>query len=201
MTRLNYRERLHSAWTIQPIEVWSALVKRTSLTVDPAKVTPHFPDIPLPYSWLASQLPMRNDGFSGKLPWWVYASRPDLRKYRHLVARGPQARIELVTDKTFCFFPLWAWEKVLTGTYLSAYEGVEEQFYTELESAGLSETWPLPQPWLDRLMDSWNDLFNPDLPLNGGLVGVVEELRLRSVLKVKTFGLGMKAKILVKTSL
>lgn len=171
-------------WTIQPIEVWKTLQANKLAWVDPQKVSPHYPNLPIPYVWLAQELSERHVGFSGRLPWWTYTSKPDLRKHRHLDRTTTQVRLELVVDENFCFFSRPAWEAVLTGNYLGTPLEVAE-FEKKLRVNGLDETWPLPGQFHARLISSWNGLF--ESIFDGELLGVVESLHLKSVVEVTFF--------------
>lgn len=107
------------AWTVQPLAVWEALLRRRVLRVCPEMQgllrTSCNKYVPRAYHWLQEQLGERLDNYQGHLPWWSYCRRPDIRQYRHVVPRETVAvRLELELSKeSLVRFPCWAWHRVL----------------------------------------------------------------------------------------
>jgi hypothetical protein len=153
-------------WTVQPVAVWEQLRADGHAVVDPARVNPEGWVHPR-YAWLARELRARIAGRRGRLPWWAYCARPDLRWVRHSRPAGShEVRIEFeAPDGTFADFPCWAWNEVFYGSFL-ALSGTEYRAWrARLRLAGVSEDEePLPEPFQAELEASWRRLFRPDLP-------------------------------------
>src|SRR5262249_48281184 len=62
-------------------------------------------------------------------------------------------------------FPVWAWDTVYTGKYLSATSQEHDEWMNAMRQVVPDEdTWPLPEPWRTQLEASWQRLFDPTLP-------------------------------------
>ena len=138
--------------------------------------------------------------YRGGLPWWCYCEKPDLRTYRFLRG-GPEVRLELAfAPERVVQFPLWAWDNVYCGNYLSLQAHERRSFYRRLREAipDWQDVWPLPEPWRSELESSWQLLFQPDLPRryrgrtsilsdSTSEVAVVECIRRTDVVRVTHF--------------
>lgn len=153
-------------WTVQPLAVWERLRADGRAIVDPARLGPDGWVHPR-YSWLAGQLRSRIATSRGRLPWWAYCERPDLRWVRHSRPHGSrEVRIEFEPpNQAFVAFPCWAWHEVFAGRYL-ALSGTEyRDWKSRLRRAGVpEEDDPLPEPFQRELEDSWLRLFRAGLP-------------------------------------
>ena len=153
-------------WTIQPQAVCSALEKDRELFVD--QRCPRYRGyVPAAYRWLQKQLRPRLQGYTGKLPWWAYCSKPDLRLHRHVWPKASvQVRLELhVSVDEVTRFPCWAWHTVFRQDYLAMTREEYEEWTARQRAAVPDEDlWPPPEPWRSQLEASWERLFSPDLP-------------------------------------
>lgn len=152
------------------------------------------------YFWLTRWLRERKPGWSGRLPWWCYPVKPDLRLHRW-ARRGPQVRLELLVEaERVESFPLWAWSEVFCGGPLFDTRREEREWwrlqrrrYPGLDP-GDSRTWP---PAVNEQVEAtWERLFAPDLPATtrAGLYArcrlrdaVIEEIRREDVRRVSPF--------------
>ena len=84
--------------------------------VDPHRL-PYGGYIPQCYQKLASHLETTSSHFTGKLPWWLYSEKPDLRYYRHTRPwREKEVRLELALPVDRYFeFSLKRWNRVRSG--------------------------------------------------------------------------------------
>jgi hypothetical protein len=185
-------------WTIQPAEVWEHLRDKRSVYVQDDRYRGY---IPPAYRWLQHRLAGRLSGFSGRLPWWAYCRKPDLRCHRHLRPKSTsQVRLELeISDESFVRFPCWAWHQVFCQDYLAQTAKEYEDWTTALRRAVPDEdAWPLPKPWRRQLEASWQRLFDPNLRVLhwdetslwsriACSEGVFEVLRLEDVRRVTSF--------------
>ena len=110
-------------WTLQPIEVWNALLLHGELHCDITRSSffdMKSPYMLLAYDWMRGQMQRRVDGCQGGYPWWAWAERkPDLRRETWGYKQGDMAvRIELEVPRSqvvlSCFH---AWDAVLWGSY------------------------------------------------------------------------------------
>jgi hypothetical protein len=182
-------------WTVQPVLVQETLATAGHLLVDPLRVADGW--IHPQYAWLAGQLRSRIAGSHGRLPWWAYCERPDLRGLRHTRPAGSrEVLIEFEPPtRAFVTFPCWAWHEVFTGAYL-ARNGVDARAWrTRLRAAGVRPDEDLPEPFQTELEASWQRLFLPDLParpwrrgaIPAGREAVVEVLEHTWVRRVTEF--------------
>lgn len=80
-------------WTFQPISLWTAIQSSHNLTVDPSMVPTHNREW---YWWMKSQMNIRLSDYTGKYPWWAYASRkPDMRSWNFQFPQGTGVCLEL----------------------------------------------------------------------------------------------------------
>lgn len=172
-------------WTIQPREVLEQVERDGRALVDPARRGPSRPRpaaeqyTPPVYLWLTEQLRQRQPGWLGRLPWWCYPEKPDLRWHRWR-QRGAQVRLELlVEDGRVAEFPLWAWHLVFCGDAVAP---------TMRERRARTRQGPVEA--------TWEALFDPDLPpaarsgpFRGSRerVAVLEEIRREDVRRVTPF--------------
>jgi hypothetical protein len=135
---------------------------------DAVRVDPDHPKYggkrPWQYEWLSAALVRNSPGFDGGWPWWLSCGEPDLDALRSATLPGgrEQASIELELPTDRCpTFPLWMWETIHTGYFLASTREELDAWHGELESAGLEPgVWPLPQPWRDRIEESWERIFD-----------------------------------------
>lgn len=171
-------------WTIQPGLVWARLKLQGFLYVDPILRVPNsIPDeeLSLPWRWLTSELSHRVPGSTGRLPWWSWTHKPDLRTYRHR-HYGLHVRLELeLEEQKILEFPSWAWHRIFCEEYLP----LDPE---EVEPSG--------ERTEDVLAESWSRLFDPSLPKSGrdDMLGelttsevVFEALNLRDVVHCSPF--------------
>jgi len=186
-------------WTIQPIEVWTALQREGVLYVEEA-LTPDLDGFRREYDWLREQARRRIRGYGGRYPWWAYDTKPDLRKHRF--DAGPpgsrHVRLELaVTEEEVLLSDYGGWLYVLNAFYLpcatrgAAWLGEDDDdgWDTELDELGIS-SWvrPLPEPYQSRLEQSWERIFNTDgLRGTDNLQATFERLALEDVVAVTEF--------------
>jgi hypothetical protein len=153
-------------WTVQPLVVWEQIQQLGLLHGDETRgLTPDY--VPHSYRWLVSQLKERLPDYPGTIPWWAYCEKPDLRWVRHRRPAGePQVRLELEPGAgSYLTYPLWAWDTVYSGDYLSFARQERDEWMAAMRWAVPEEdTWPLPEPWRAQLEASWLRLFDPDLP-------------------------------------
>jgi hypothetical protein len=185
-------------WTIQPAIVWERLREQGVLGVDETEL-PYGGHIPEAYRWLASELCRRLADYPGTLPWWAYCKKPDLRLFRHHRPPGPEVRMELEPrSHSMVTFPIWAWDAVYGGDYLSPTREEHAAWTARLAAAVPDEdTWPLPEPWSAELEASWQRLFDPALPaypwderrigMSGSREAVLGLLHVEDVRRVTTF--------------
>lgn len=160
------------AWTIQPLRVWKELERRGELRVDRRFYLREDGRafVPRAYAWLAAELRRRVRGSRGRLPWWAYGEKPDLRFFRHHLPRKGGAdyvRLELRVDpRTALRFPTWAWDGIFCGFYLALTRREWRAWRAELIGAGLDpdERGAFPRKFERRVRASWSRLFRPGLP-------------------------------------
>ena len=186
-------------WTVQPLLVWERVQSQGVLHVDPEYTGYGTPDS---YLWLVEQLKKYQRGYSGRLPWWAYCQKPDLRWVRHHCPLGQiHVRLELELPRKKAFiFSRWAWDVVYCGDFL-AYGALEYAKWHGSWQAMLPyadvRAWELPEPWYSQLRASWERLFDPDLPSKSWedfsegpddrFEAVFEPLRLQDVKQVTSF--------------
>ena len=147
-------------WTIQPVSVWVQVEREGKARVD-RRFTTYSSESIWQYDWLASQLARRIDGYSAGYPWWAYCKKPDLRSHRHNQT-GEQVRIGFRPSVGWIRFPIWMWDTIYSGRYLARSYDEFVEWTQEVQAAVPDEeTWPLPEPWRDRLEKSWERLFEP----------------------------------------
>lgn len=107
---------LRHFWTIQPAAVYEHMKVASPVYVDPDRL-PYGGYIPECYQKLATHLETTSSCFTGKLPWWLYSEKPDLRYYRHTRPWGEkEVRIELALPENRYFeFSLKRWNRVRSG--------------------------------------------------------------------------------------
>lgn len=156
-------------WTVQPSEIWTRLQSEGLVYVDPFRINPEGWIHP-PYEWLACQLRERIADSSGRLPWFAYCERPDLRWVRHSRPLGSQeVLIEFEPpDDALIAFPCWAWNDVFCEQYLAFTRTESLNWARRLKiDTGINfsdRDGELPEPWQSELQASWLRLFSPDLP-------------------------------------
>jgi len=165
-----------SAWTIQPAGVWRALERRGEVFVDRrfyARANGRA-FVPPAYRWLGREFARRGPGARGRLLWWAYGEKPDLRSLRHHLPRrgGPEhVRIELrVPVREALRFPAWAWDAVYCGWYLARDPDDWRSWKRACARAGrepVGDDRALPAPLARRVRASWSRLFRADLPRRG----------------------------------
>lgn len=148
-------------WTVQPVAVWETLRSAGRIEVDRYRV---HPDgwVYEQYRWIARQLRGRIPGSRGRLPWWAYCNRPDLRWVRHTHAIGSRhVRIELeAPEGSYLSFPTWAWHCVFCRDHLSLSREESRDWLHRLKAAGLYS----PDRLEEEVRTSWLRLFRPNLP-------------------------------------
>jgi len=182
-------------WTIQPRAVWQQIEADGFADVDPLTDPGWYADsTPPEYLWLVRQLKSRIAGYCGRLPWWCYCEKPDLRLYRHTRPAGSrEVRLELeIDDASAAAFPGWAWNEVYCQHYVALTKREEQNWKRRLRRHVPDEdTWPLPQPWLGELERSWLRIFDPRLPARRrrwtGRIAVIERLNRDDIRRVTHF--------------
>lgn len=103
-------------WTIQPSVVFEKMKRGSPVYVEPDQL-PYGGHIPESYLSLATYLKRTMNDYSGKLPWWLYSEKPDLRTYRHTRSYGKrEVRIELTLPRNrYAEFSLKLWNSVYSG--------------------------------------------------------------------------------------
>lgn len=105
-------------------------------------------------------------------------------------------RIELeLDDDRVILSDFDAWHYVLNGWFLSLSEKEEVAFYKHLESAGVNQRWPYPEPFHSRVVSSWQRIFdlkagNPEWlgsPFKRSIQATFRELKLSQVRSVDRF--------------
>lgn len=149
-------------WTVQPLEVWEQLQREGRVLVDEARME----YVPEGYRWLTAQLAQRLRDYPGTLPWWAYCKKPRLGWLRPSRPPGEHVRIELEpVPGTFLTWPIWAWDAVYGGMYLSFGRREAVAWKRAMRRVVRDEDlWPLPEPWRSELEASWLRLFHPALP-------------------------------------
>lgn len=117
-----------------------------------------------PYEWLRERLADRLEGYTGRLPWWFYCRKPDLRKINQRA--DSQVRIEVVVPPArVCVMQSWAWHIVRTQGYFPLTLSEDSAWRRAMREVDPEEeVWPLPAPWRQRLEASWERVFSPDIP-------------------------------------
>jgi hypothetical protein len=174
-----------------------------SSRVDPKGCEPGY--VPPQYEWLTAQLVRRRGWTPGRLPWWAYCAKPDLRRCRHRPHMPRlQARLELELPPERAFvIPCWAWNAVHCQDYVAFSQAEERDWRARMLAAvpldpdatdEPTPLWPLPEPWRSELEASWERLFDPRLPAIGWSPAwgdereaVFEEIRREDVRKVAPF--------------
>jgi len=175
-------------WMIADAELWPLLQEAGELRVDPARLS--IPEFRPQFDWLRGQLARRIPGYSGDYPWWSWATpKPDLRirsMYHGWPAGGAQVRLTLDVPTTeIRAFDFMAWGNIsLNDGYLSLSEA-EDQAWDALPSAERTQA---------ALEQSWERLFDPDLPRTPDWLGtpeyiqvVFETLRAADVARIKPY--------------
>lgn len=152
-------------WTIQPPSVLRQVEANGCVLVAPRPSD----GVPCSYRWLCARLYRRIEGYRGRLPWWFYCEKPDIRYHRHIWPKSLRlVRLELdINSGLVVSFPCWAWHLVYCGQYLARSPEEFRRWRASLSRARVDEdTWPLPEPWKTRLERSWDRLFErlPDQP-------------------------------------
>ena len=189
-------------WTIQPLAVWTNLIKTGTLLVDPTHED--FADgsdkqMLEAYDWLREQMYVRIPNYDGGYPWWAYTHFLDLRFYR-FQQRPPNninVRIELAIPREKVLLSAYGdWHCVLNRTfcpYDDSEEGYEiefERWVDEAKSVGVNvfNACPLPEPWECNLRTSWSNIFDVEPRSVGRTVqGTFEKLELAEVVSVRMF--------------
>lgn len=122
-----------------------------------------------------------------RYPLWAWARyngirhpRPDLRASGHC-RPGTQAtmlELELPAHQVL-LSDFQKWHAVLNRSYLADSEDELEDFEEALQSAGVPDTWPYPEPFATRVVRSWERVFD----IEGGEValwGPVEERQVQA---------------------
>ena len=151
-------------WTVRPSAVWQQIRTLGRVFVDPARVAPDGWVHPQS-AWLARQLRMRLTGSQGRLSWWAYCTRPDLRGIRHLCPNGSrEVLIEFEPPPgAAVVFPSWAWNVVFMGTYLPLDRTDFRAWRARLKQAGVDPDDDEPKPFRTELVVSWERLFAAEL--------------------------------------
>jgi hypothetical protein len=152
-------------WTVQPVAVWQQVQETGRVCVDPSRVNPEGWVHPQ-YAWLANQLRTRIAGSRGRLPWFAYCARPDLRGLRHTRPHGSrEVLIEFEPPAAAVVaFPCWAWNTVFIGDYLPRNRAEYRGWRDRLTRAGVDPDDELPRPFQAELEASWERLFDLTLP-------------------------------------
>lgn len=156
-------------WTVHPTPVWDELRTNGVVHVDPFRVNAEGWIHPQ-YAWLSFQLRHRINIPRGRLPWFAYCERPDLRSMRHFRPKDSQeVLIEFEpAAQSFVAFPVWAWSEVFCGQYLSftRAQAVDWQNQVKRDTGRSFDDYEgrLPQPLHRKLEKSWTRLFSADLP-------------------------------------
>lgn len=192
------------AWSIQSLAAWQVLQTTGVLRTDPVLLDPAF----LPaYQWLVAQMKTR----IGPPPpgchfpvWFWYQwqdaekRKPDLRTSGHLPKGEQGVRLTLTIQADAALlsdFDLWHY--VLNYWYLPSSVAEGDAFAAELAAVGLDSyrTKPLPAPYHERLVASWQRIFDldwaapalADPKAEKQLQGVVWEITLAQVQEVQAF--------------
>jgi hypothetical protein len=120
------------------------------------------------YRWMADQMRLRLPPHCAKFPLWGWYQwqgakqcRPDLRASGHLAKGQPGVRIELeLPEDTVLLSDFNGWHSVLNRHFLSISEQEDDAFGRELERAGVEWRWPYPEPFHDRVVSSWQRIFD-----------------------------------------
>src|SRR5436190_21891526 len=140
-------------WTVQPVIVWERLQSSGRIEVAHDWVHPQ-------YAWIARQLKSRIPGSRGRLPWWAYCKKPDLRWVRHTRPAGSlEVRIEFdAPPQSYQSFPCWAWNRVFCQAYLSLSAVEDRDWQNRVKAAGIGEDDPFPPRFQSELQSSWKRL-------------------------------------------
>ena len=185
-------------WTIQPADIWTSLQLRKCLIARrPAREWIES------YDWMAQQMRPRLPGAAGRCPWWgwyrwegVARPRPDLRSGGHLLCGTRGVRIELDIARSHVLLSDFdAWHAVLNRWFLSLSEAEDEAFEQELAASGTRTTWPYPQPYHTRIVESWDRIFDLTAgdadwwgePTGRSVQATFWKLRLEDVTKIDLF--------------
>ncbi|MCA9310855.1 MAG: DUF3841 domain-containing protein [Phycisphaerales bacterium] len=187
-----------SFWTVQPREVWTTLEADGVIHVREDRIPAG--GVHPQYRWLSDQLTRRLPGWEGRLSWWMYARRPDLRAIRHLRS-GDQVLIEVAAPALrVVSFPCWAWHDVFCATHLARSRDEALAWYRRVRSAVSARPAELmfddyPKVLREELERSWERLFDPELPAcswqrrrsSTSREAVVDELRVDWIRSVRHF--------------
>jgi hypothetical protein len=172
-------------WTVQDMAVWENLQTEKALFVDEKLVR----WVPPEYRWLTRRLQRRFRSFTGRLPWWFYCTRPDLRWVRHRVPIGESAvRIEMhiPQDRVFVM-PAWAWHMIRSGRALAlchAEHAAAQRYNRRSRLRSLANE----RLFDERIPDApWPGFEQAFLIRPEGFEAVCEELRLEWVSGVSRF--------------
>lgn len=146
-------------WTIQPLQVLVRLAEEQVLYADPHQIPEEFRHA---YDWMRDQMWRRIHGYSGRYPWWGWASPcPDLRQSGHLPRGTRGVRLELALAPVEVLLSDFdAWHVVLNHGYLALSENEEEEWDQRFETAVPNRlAWPPPEPWYADILDSWERIF------------------------------------------
>lgn len=141
-------------WTVQPSEVWETLQRDGVCLVEPKRLL----CVPEAYTWLVGQLKRRLPGYEGRLPWWLYCERPDLRWVRWSRPQGEievRLELELPAERVHTML-IKDWHKVYGGGWVFRRRHREMCWWDLLERRGD----PLPVHWQALLERSWERVFD-----------------------------------------
>lgn len=191
-------------WSIQTLAAWRVLQTAGVLRSDPALIEPDFLSA---YQWLVGQMPSRigTPPVGCPYPVWVWYQwqdakkrRPDLRAGGHL-PKGQQGVLLTLTIQADAVllsdFDLWHY--VVNYWYLPPSVAEGDAFEAALAAVGLEfyRTKPLPAPYHDRIVASWQRIFDlnwsaPEIAspkAEKQIQGVMWEITLAQVRKVQAF--------------
>lgn len=181
-------------WTIQPLAVWDRLQRDKVLHTDPDCINPVYLRA---YEWIRNQMSARVKEYYGHFPWWAwYRPKPDLRGHSRSSLPGDrQVRLHLaVPHERVLLSDYMSWHTVLNARFLAVSEAEDQAWVEELVQNGIDRfVWPLPEPWLSRVVASWERVFDLDVLADGGYWPVstiqasFESLCLEHVVEVTTF--------------
>ncbi len=184
-------------WTEQPASVWMQIREAGVARV----VRRRMVHVPEAYRWLAARLRDTIPGYSGRLPWWLYCDKPDLRHFRWTVpwgAKRVQIEIEVARDRVF-EMPCWAWNEVYCGQFLAL--SAAEWAAWKRRTKDLDEDERLPASLEREVTRSHERLFAGRVPARAwrgfakvrgvapftGREAVIEEIRLSDVREAKVY--------------
>jgi hypothetical protein len=159
-------------WTIQTEETWahaekSGVLECNELHIDADKEIDSW--LRPAYDWMVGQLEQQVKNYPHKkYPIWAwYHPKQDLRRSGHLPRGTSGVRVEfLVSSDRVLLSDFEAWHAVLNCWYLSLSDEESDNWDNRCERAGIQigwENWPLPSPFKEEILRSWERIFDLEL--------------------------------------